>query len=114
MLAEKKDYEGRLSHIRDLLATQKIDASDYNVMKSNFSDVINKLEAKLSGVDIEKEDMEELLQNGVENLLRLHECYENGDWAESRALIGSIYPENFLIEKNEFRTARVNEVVPVI
>ncbi|MES2485448.1 MAG: recombinase family protein, partial [Bacteroidota bacterium] len=50
----------------------------------------------------------------LENLLRLHECYVGGNWGECRDLLGSIYPENFTIEKNEFRTARVNEVVPII
>jgi site-specific DNA recombinase len=29
-------------------------------------------------------------------------------------LIGSIYPENFTILKNEFRTTRINEVVGII
>jgi hypothetical protein len=37
-----------------------------------------------------------------------------GIGGECRDLLGSIYPENFTIEKNEFRTARINEVVPII
>lgn len=114
LLTQIKDYEGRLSHIRDLLATNQIEASDYREMKANYSEVIDKLEAKLSGIDVEKSDIDELLKGGVENLLRLHECYVSGNWGECRDLLGSIYPENFTIEKNEFRTARVNEVVPII
>ena len=46
--------------------------------------------------------------------MKLNEYYENGNWIESRDLLGSIFPENFTISENGFRTARVNEVVHLI
>ncbi len=109
-----KDYEKRLSHVRDLLATQQIDAKDYREMKSSYSEIISKLESKLSVINEDKENIDDLLNSGIENLLKLHECYISGEWVDSRDLIGSIYPENFTILKNEFRTTRVNEVVGII
>ena len=109
-----KDYEKRISHIRDLLATQQIDATDYRELKSDYGDIINRLELKLSGMKEDSKDIEELLKVGVENLLKLNEYYDHGNWAESRDLIGSIYPENFTFSENQFRTTRVNEVVQLI
>ena len=114
IIAQLKDYEKRLSHARDLLATQQIDASDYRDMKSDYGAVINRLEIKLAGINIEDQDIDEILKVGVENLLKLNEYYDSGDWSQSRDLIGSIYPENFTISENQFRTTRVNEVLQVI
>ncbi|PXY47355.1 recombinase family protein [Flavobacterium hydrophilum] len=114
IITQIKDYENRISHARDLLATQQIEAGDYRDMKSDYGDMVNRLELKLSAIETDSKDIEGLLKTGIENLLKLNEYYETGDWAESRDLIGSIYPENFTISENEFRTARVNEVVWLI
>ena len=114
IIAQLKDYEKRLSHARDLLATQQIDASDYRGMKSDYGAVINRLELKLAGINVDDQDIDEILKVGVENLLKLNEYYDSGDWSQSRDLIGSIYPENFTISENQFRTTRINEVLQVI
>ncbi|WP_170245704.1 recombinase family protein [Flavobacterium daemonense] len=109
-----KDYEKRISHARDLLSTQQIDAVDYRDMKSDYGDMVNRLELKLSAIETDSKDIEGLLKAGIENLLKLNEYYDTGNWADSRDLIGSIYPENFTISENEFRTTRINEVVWLI
>ncbi|WP_244307435.1 recombinase family protein [Flavobacterium fluviatile] len=114
VIAQLKDYENRMAHARDLLLSKDIEASDYREMKSDYGDIIQRLELKLTGLEKDSKDVEKLLNNGVENLLKLNECYDIGNWIESRHLIGSIFPENFTILKNEFRTARVNEVVALI
>ncbi len=114
IISQIKDYETRISNARDLLATKQIDPSDYREMKSDYGEMVRRLELKLSGIDDENKDIEELLKNGVENLMKLNEYYENGNWIESRDLLGSIFPENFTISENGFRTARVNEVVHLI
>lgn len=109
-----KDYESRLIRARDLLSTGEIDPSDYREMKSDYSEMIFKLQSKLTNIHIDKDNVEEMLQNSTENLMKLSECYDSGAWAESRDLIGSIFPENFTIEKNGFRTARTNDVLRII
>src|SRR5690606_7766527 len=48
ILAEIKDYEQRLSHSRDLLATKQIDAMDYHDMKARYTESISRLESQLT------------------------------------------------------------------
>ena len=83
-------------------------------MKSDYGAVINRLELKLAGINVDDQDIDEILKVRVENLLKLNEYYDSGDWSQSRDLIGSIYPENFTISENQFRTTRINEVLQVI
>jgi len=40
--------------------------------------------------------------------------FDTGNLEDARGLIGSIYPENFSFEENEFRTSRINEAVNLI
>ncbi|UPZ17866.1 hypothetical protein [Flavobacterium humidisoli] len=45
-------------------------------MKSDYGEMLRRFELKLSGIDDENKDMEELLKTGVENLMKLNEYYE--------------------------------------
>ena len=114
ILKQIKDYEGRLAYTRDLLATRQIDPMDYRDMKSDYTEIINKLEVKLATIKHSTENVEGLLNEGIDNLLRLNNCFKKGDWQESRSLIGSIYPENLTFNGFSFRTKRINKVVEFI
>ncbi|MFP9116114.1 hypothetical protein ACLI1A_19420 [Flavobacterium sp. RHBU_3] len=83
-----------------MLAIRKIDAGDYREMKSDYAGMINKLEVRLASMNNEADDIEELLKNGIDRLLNLKMLYEKGKLAETRDLIGSIYPENLYFENN--------------
>ena len=52
--------------------------------------------------------------SGLENLLKLGEACENSSLADTRELIGLIYPENFTFRENQFQTTRINEIVNCI
>jgi site-specific DNA recombinase len=114
IIAQLKDYEARLSNARDLLATNQIDASDYRDMKSDYGGMITRLEAKLSTISNNKEDIEGLLNAGIDNLLRLNVVYNETTFVECRDLIGSIYPENLTFDGIGFRTTRINEAAQLI
>ncbi|MFV8328286.1 hypothetical protein [Flavobacterium sp. ZS1P14] len=40
--------------------------------------MINKLELKLLDIDVNKDSIDDLLDDGIENLLTLHESYKGG------------------------------------
>jgi len=64
IIAQINDYEKRISHARDLLTTQQIDAGDYRDMKSYYGDIIKRLELKLSAIETDSKDIRELLKRG--------------------------------------------------
>ena len=108
------DYQKRIAYIRELLSKQKIEVSDYSEMNTNYKNESIKLQEKLSNLNETGQDEKDLLNRGVLNLLELNQCFKDGGWIGCRELIGSIFPENFTIEKNMFRTTRVNEVMELI
>lgn len=110
ILSQILNYEKRLSTARELLVTEKIDSDDYQKMKIEYGQIINRLEVKLNDISDDKQSIEGLLDMGIERLLQLNYAYENTNLAEARDIIGLIYPENFTFRNNQFQTARVNEI----
>ncbi|WP_347053569.1 hypothetical protein [Flavobacterium olei] len=107
-------YEKKLSVARNLLVTEKIDAEDYNLMKIEYNAIISKLEKDIGNVEDDRASIEHLTTTGLENLLKLGEAFENGTLANSREMIGLIFPENFTFQESKIKTARVNEMVNCI
>lgn len=73
--------------------TNQIDALDYRDVKSDYGNALAKLQAKFSGLNSDQDDVEMLLNQGIENLYRLNSIYQKSKFVECRDLIGSIYSE---------------------
>lgn len=110
LLIQISNYEKRLSNARELLVTQQIDADDYQKMKTEYGQILNRLELQLSNITVVKQSIEGLLNMGIERLMQLNFAYTHANLSEARELIGLIYPENFTFRNNHFQTTRVNEI----
>jgi site-specific DNA recombinase len=83
-------------------------------MKSEYSSKLEKLEVKLSACDDSQVSIDQLLNRGLDNLLKLDYIYETGDIEKKREVIGSMYPEKLTFDGFVLRTSRVNEAVRFI
>ncbi len=105
-----KDLENRISHIRDLLATDKIDASEYHEIKNQYSTSIDKLNKKFQEVCGRIPDIEELLKNDVAEFLKLDKVLQQSSSEDFRGFLNLIFPEKLLFDgisfsKSKFCTA---------
>lgn len=114
VLAQIKDLEEKLSYIRDLLSSKQLDPEDFREMKSEYSSKLEKLEVKLSACDDSQVSIDQLLNRGLDNLLKLDYIYETGDIEKKREVIGSMYPEKLTFDGFVLRATRVNEAVRFI
>ncbi|WP_338841908.1 recombinase family protein [Flavobacterium ginsenosidimutans] len=114
VISQLKEFEKKISYIRDLLASRKIEVKDYTEMKTDYDNKIHRLEIKLADLAGENISLSDLLKTGIKNLMKLNECCSEADLTHFRNIIGSIYPEKFTIEEKQFRTARINEVVQLV
>lgn len=72
---------------------------------------LNRLERKLNTIINDTEEVEGLLNEGIEQLLKLNQGYKKGNLRDIRGLIGRIYPDNLTYDGYQLRTGRTNEVV---
>ena len=114
ILLQIKDYEDRLSHARDLLATRQIDADDYRDMKSQYSAKISMLESQLTRMNNDADNVQILIKRGVKRVFEIKEALKDGCLSEIRKDVGSIYPEKIVFEESKVRTARRNDFIQYI
>jgi len=114
LISQIKEMEDKISYIRELLASRKLDPEDFREMKSDYAQKLDKLEAKLNAFNGDQPDMQDLLKKGLANLLKLDYLFTSKDCEAKQRMISSIYPENLVFDGDRFRTNRTNEVVKSI
>ncbi|MEA3426708.1 MAG: recombinase family protein [Bacteroidota bacterium] len=114
LMQQIEDYTQRLKNAREMVADQKLDLDDYRELKQDCTQKITVLEAKLSGFSVRERNIDKLLEQAVQILGRLDRLYEEGNSAQKRRIISSIYPEKLVFDGSSYRTNRINEAVRVI
>ncbi|MBN8784291.1 MAG: recombinase family protein [Terrimonas ferruginea] len=108
LLGQINEYEKRMSHIRDLLATDKIEASDYNDFKAQYSSTIEQLNVKVDSLNANVPCLDGLLSSGLEDLMRLDKILGEGNNEDVRAIVNMIYPDKLTFNGNVFLMGKVN------
>ena len=80
-------------------------------MKPKFKTEIKKFQSKLEELQGVETNHSKYLSFGVNLIQNLGYYYENASLINKQKLIGSIFPENLIIENGECRTTRENEVI---
>ncbi len=114
LTSQIKALEEKLAYIRELLSSKQIEPADFREMKADYSNKLEKLEAKLGNGNDETLNIKGLLSAGIKTLLQLDYIYEKGDVEKKREVISSMYPEKMTFDGYVLRTTRVNEAVQLI
>ena len=72
------------------------------------------LNGKLDDLNLQKIDIEDLLDNGLSNLLNLEYAYSIGDIDKKREILGVVFPDKMEIENGALRTGKINEAIRYI
>ncbi|WP_426585912.1 hypothetical protein [Mucilaginibacter sp. R-33] len=100
-----------------MLFDEKLEPADFAIMKKDCEVKINRLEAALADLKIQKSNtasIDNMVLKAVKALSMLESLYEDGDALTKRALLGSIYREKLQFDGNNYRTRRINEVALLI
>lgn len=107
----------KLSNARELLFDEKLDHSDFSIMKKECEEKIKRLEASLIEVKAQKSNtmsIDNMLIKAIEALSKLKNLYEEGNALTKREVLGSIYREKLRFDGKEYRTPRLNEAAHLI
>lgn len=67
------------------------------------------LNQRVKELNFEKIDIEDFLDTGIDNLIKLEYAFETGDIDKKRKIIATVFPDKIHIENGVLRTARINE-----
>ncbi len=108
ILGQINEFEKRMAHIRDLLAMDKIEASDYNDFKAQYSSTIEQLNTKLDSLNGKVPCLDGLLSLDLLELMRLDKILTEGNNEDVRAILNMIYPEKLTFNGNGFSIGKLN------
>lgn len=101
----------RLQNAQHLMLDAEISAADYKEIKAKISDANDELIRKKANASSSQEDFREHLKVGATILRNLDGFYQKATLSEKQLIIGSVFPEKLIFEKNHFRTNRINEAI---
>lgn len=108
----------KLASLGEKYVLNEIEHDSYSFMRPRFKDEISKLREKLSDLESKETNYTRYLNSGITLLQNLSYYYEAASLSNKQKLIGSIFPENLIIENGpdhyRDRTARENEVIRVL
>lgn len=104
----------RKLNAREMRLVGDLDNDEFHEIKDQCDKKIADLESRLASLNSETPDVSAIIPNAVSNLQNLHLKYREGTIEVKREIISSIFPENFVFEKNNFRTIRLNSIIGLI
>jgi site-specific DNA recombinase len=111
---EIEKQEQRAQNARILMLDGDISAEDYKIMKHEIEESLSRLKREHNDSLREVVDMDKKLDHLFRTLSGLENLYKQGDIAQRRRLIGSIFPDKLVYEKNSVRTVELNLAVKLI
>jgi site-specific DNA recombinase len=109
-----KEIKEKLLNMADLVASKKMEPDDFGDLKILNAKKMTGLNGRLQELNLEHIDIEELLETGIDNLIKLEYAYEVGDIDKKREIIAAVFPDKLHIENGVLRTPRVNEAMRYI
>lgn len=105
-----------LARARKLILAEEIDPADYRAMKAECNDKIDRLQAQISDLSQEFNNIEikQLLDKASTSVSHLSTLYHDGDVLYKREVVSALYPQKLEYDGYQFRTVRLNEVIAYI
>jgi site-specific DNA recombinase len=105
-LAEKK-----LSSLEEKYILNDIERDSYSLMKPKFKEEIQVAKSEIDELQGTETNHSKYLKSGISLIQNLKGYYEKANITNKQKLIGSIFPENLIIENGECRTTHENHVI---
>ena len=101
----------RLQNAQHLMLDAEITSNDYKEIKAKIIEANDDLMRKKANLSSGHEDYREYLKLSAVFIKDMDLIYQKASLNEKQLIIGSVFPEKLIFEKNHFRTKRLNEAV---
>jgi site-specific DNA recombinase len=118
---EMSTLNGKLDELKQAIhnamgkfVTDEIDRSEYEAFKQQYKQEMDMIENRIIMLSKAIKSIDALLKKGLGNLTNLVQNYELGNVYQKRKIIGSIFPEKMVFDGENYRTAKLNEVISLL
>lgn len=114
MVAQLDQVKHRLSKARELLLRGEIEGEDYRTIKSEASERMAEIEAKLQTSTSFSGNMELLWNLPISNISHLDELFQNGTVMHKRKIVSTLFPENLTLNDAKLLHTKVNAAITLL
>lgn len=104
----------RMQNARALMLDGEITSDDYRGMKGDIESLLNELHIKQILLKGGNENYDQQIDYCVNLMKDIDNVYKQANTEGKQRIIGSIFPERLIFEKNRYRTPKLNSVVSLI
>ena len=108
------EVESIINSIDDKFFKDQINIDTYTKAKKRYNSNIENLKFQKNQIEIIDSRFMEYIDYSFPLLKNLDKYYNESNTEIKQKILGSIFPENIIFEKNSFRTHRLNEVVSLL
>lgn len=112
--AEIRKNKDRLDNAQQLLLDGTLDPADYKAIKNRYEPLIIQLESRMRSLSQDNADLDDMIAFGRKFFTKMDKLYLDGTLTLRQQLIGSMFPEKLIFEKNTYRTTTPNPLLPLI
>ncbi len=112
--AEIDRLKQRVQNAQILMLDAELSAAEYRGIKNQLQPEIEVLERKRIGILSTDEDYQHYIDKGFDLLRNIDKHFVEADLAGKQHIIGSIFSEKLIFEKNGYRTTKENPVLALI
>lgn len=117
MKKNSEDHEklrNRLNKAQQLMLDGALEASDYKEIKKQLEPEIDKLVRERMQLSLMDSDFKNYLKTGYTIIKNMDFYYEKSRVGDKQRLVGLIFPEKVVFEKNNYRTNSINKAISLI
>ncbi len=104
----------RLQNAQSLMLDAELSAAEYKDIRNKLLPEVDGLERQKLELLTDEDDYLQYVQSGGAILVNVLKHYDDGDLAVKQRIIGSIFSEKLIFDKNEYRTTEPNPVMTLI
>lgn len=118
LIEQITSQNNRITKAREMLLSDMLDAGDYKLIKSECEDKILRLEVKINEVagkfSANGEDKLIMVDKALHSLKNIVYLYVRAETEGKQQIIGSFFPEKWVFDGSQHRTARINQAALLI
>jgi hypothetical protein len=114
MMAQLDQIKHRLSKARELLLREEIEGEDYRTIKTEASERMADIEAKLKASNSFSDSMEMLWDLPISRVSHLDVLFQNGTVIQKRKIVSTMFPDNLIYDGVKLHRTRVSAAISLL
>ncbi|MBN8833724.1 MAG: recombinase family protein [Sphingobacteriales bacterium 39-19] len=114
MMSQLDQIKHRLSKARELLLREEIEGEDYRTIKTEASERIADIEAKLKASNSFSDSMELLWDLPISKVSHLDILFQNGTVIQKRKIVSTMFPDNLIYDGVKLHRTRVSAAISLL